>query len=198
MYNRSVVASTQGLVIDAAGRCFGRFGYKKTSMDDVAAEARVAKGTVYLYCDSKQDLFYRAVERELRAWKEDLGSLIEPEIPANEILAEMGRRDATFVEERPLVAELLSGMVDDQLPQFRSEFAQLRAIGLAHVVEVLELGIRQEVFAADLDVVATAKVLQEMQLVGALLSHRGGLSAREVRRQQIAALRLVLSGLERR
>lgn len=192
------MASTQDSVIDAAGRCFSRFGYKKTSMDDVASEARVAKGTVYLYCDSKQDLFYRAVERELRAWKEDLGSLIDPDVPANEILAEMGRRDAAFIEDRPLVADLLSGMVDDQLPQFRSAFKELRVIGLAHVVEVLELGIRQEVFAADLDVVATARVLQEMQLVGALLAHRGNLSLREVRRQQAAALRLVLSGLERR
>jgi TetR/AcrR family transcriptional regulator, fatty acid metabolism regulator protein len=193
-----VVTTTQDSVLDAAGRCFSRFGYKKTSMDDVASEARVAKGTVYLYCDSKQDLFYRAVEREMRAWKEGLASLIDPDVPANEILSEMGRRDAAFIEERPLVADLLSGMIDDQLPQYRSEFTKLRSVGLDHVVEVLELGVRQEVFAPDLDVGATARVLQEMQLVGALLSHRSNLSMRDVRRQQAAALHLALLGLERR
>lgn len=185
-------------VLDAAGECFGRFGFRKTSMDDVATAARVAKGTVYLYCDSKQDLYYRTVERELRAWIESLASLIDPDRPADEILADMARHDAAFVEQRPLVADLLSGMVDGVLPAYRDRFAALRRIGVRHVVDVLELGIGQGVFAADLDVPATAQVLQELQLVGVLLGHRGDLPARQVRRQQVAALQLVLDGLRAR
>jgi TetR/AcrR family fatty acid metabolism transcriptional regulator len=192
------MATTRDAVLDSASQCFTRYGYKKTSMDDVATEARVAKGTVYLYCENKQDLFYRAVERELRAWTEDLASLIDPDRPANEILADMARRDAAFVEQRPLVADLLSGMLDDELPAFRSRFGELRKIGLRHVIDVLELGISQGVFADDLDVRATARILQEMQLAGALLGHRSELPARQVRRQQAAALRLVLQGLEHR
>ena len=190
--------STQDAVLDSASRCFARFGYKKTSMDAVAAEARVAKGTVYLYCDTKQDLLYLTVERELSTWIEDLSSLIDPDRPANEILTEMARRDATFVEERPLVADLLSGMLDGELPAYRRRFADLRKTGLRHVVAVLQLGIRQGIFAADLDVQATARILQEMQLSGALLRHRGEVPVRQVRRQQAAALRLVLHGLEHR
>ena len=167
-------------------------------MDDIAVDARVAKGTVYLYCENKQDLFYRTVERELRSWIEELSSLIDPERPADEILTEMAQRDAAFVEQRPLVAHLLMGMLDDELPAIGPQFAELRKIGLRHVVRTLELGVRQGIFAADLDVPATARVLQEMQLSGALLQHRSGLPVRQVRRQQAAALRLVLHGLERR
>jgi len=190
--------TTRDAVLDSAGKCFTRFGYKKTSMDNVAAEARVAKGTVYLYCDNKQDLFVRAVERQLRTWTEELATFIDPDRPANEILAEMGRRDAQFVEEHPLVADLLSGMVDGELPAYAARFEALRKIGLQHVIDVLELGIRQGVFADDLDVRATARILREMQLAGALLRRRTALPVKEVRRQQIAALRLVLKGLERR
>lgn len=167
-------------------------------MDDVAAEARVAKGTIYLYCQGKEDLYRAAIEQELWAWKEDLASFIDPQRPANEILAEMGRRDAAFIEERPLVARLLTGMIDDELPAHRSELAKLRSIGISHVIEVLRLGIRQGVFASDLDITATARILQEMQLVGALLPHRSGLPIREIRKLQTAALRLVLLGLESR
>jgi AcrR family transcriptional regulator len=193
-----VPQTTQNAVLESANRCFARYGYKKTSIDAVAAEAHVAKGTVYLYCESKQDLFYLTVERELRAWVDDLSALIDPNRPANEILAEMARRDAAFVEERPLVADLLSGMLDGEVPASGSRFAELRKSGLEHVVAVLQLGIRQRVFAADLDVQATARILQEMQLSGALLRHRGEVPLRQVRRQQAAALRLVLHGLERR
>lgn len=198
MSRAPATATTEDSILDSATRCFTRYGFKKTSMDNVAVEARVAKGTVYLYCENKQDLFYRAVERELRAWTEDLSSLIDPDRPANEILAEMGRRDAAFVEQRPLVAALLSGLIDGDLPALADRFGQLRTIGLRHVVEVLDLGIRQGVFADDLDVRATAQILQDMQLAGALLRHRSTLGVGEVRRRQAAALRLVLGGLERR
>lgn len=193
-----MIRATQDAVFDSANRCFARYGYKKTSMDNVATEARVAKGTVYLYCDNKQDLFYRTVERELRRWTEDLSSLIDPDRPANEILADMAQQDAAFVEQRPLVADLLSGMLDGELPALRPSLAELRKIGLQHVIDVLALGIRQGVFADDLDVRATACILQEMQLAGALLRHRSELPVRQVRRQQVAALRLVLHGLESR
>ena len=96
------------------------------------------------------------------------------------------------------MADLLSGMVDGGLPEFRSRFAALRKKSLQHIVDVLDLGIRQGVFAEDLDVRATARILREMQIAGALLRHRTELPVAEVRRQQRAALRLVLKGLERR
>jgi TetR/AcrR family fatty acid metabolism transcriptional regulator len=189
---------TQDAVLDSAARCFARYGFRKTSIDTIAAEAHVAKGTVYLYCANKQELFYQAVHRELAAWIDELSDLIDPDVPADQILAEMGRRDAAFVEERPLVADLLSGLHDGELPAWKEQFAELRDLAISHVVEVLRLGIRQGVFADDLDVAATARVLQEMQLSGALLRHRTDLGIRQVRRQQSAALRLVLKGLEAR
>ena len=72
------------------------------------------------------------------------------------------------------------------------------ALGLRHVVELIELGIRQGVFANDIDVEATARVLQEMQLAGVLLGHRTNRSLTDVRRQQLAAVRLVMDGLKAR
>src|SRR4051812_29902472 len=149
--------TTEDAILASANRCFARYGYRKTSMDNVATEAGVAKGTVYLYCENKQDLFSRTVERELRAWIQDLSSFIDPERPADEILADMAQRDAAFVEQRPLVADLLSGTLDGVQPGFAERFADLRTIGLGHVIEVLELGVRQGVFAPDLDVPATAR-----------------------------------------
>jgi AcrR family transcriptional regulator len=189
--------ATHAAVLESARRCFGRFGYRKTSIDEVAAEAGVAKGTIYLHCSSKQELFVSAVEHELRLWLEDLGSPIDRTRRADQVLIEMATRDAAFVEERPLVADLLCGNLDAQIPDAAERLRTLREIGLSQVVAVLELGIEQGLFADDLDVEATAHVLQEMQVSGAVLRHRSALPTRDVRRRQAAALRLVLRGLER-
>jgi AcrR family transcriptional regulator len=189
---------TQERILNSAAACFGRWGYKKTSIDAVAEQAGVAKGTVYLYCNSKQDLLYQAVHRELRQWIADLSKKIDPRRPANELMLEMAASDAEFIEKRPLVRDLLFGMFHGLLPDWADRFDELRALGQRHIVELLQLGIRQGLFASDLDVKATASVLQEMQLSGALLGHRTRRPLADVRRQQLAAIRLVMKGLEAR
>ena len=47
-------------ILDAATRAFARAGYTATSLDDIAAEARLTRAMLYRHFDSKADL-YRAV-----------------------------------------------------------------------------------------------------------------------------------------
>lgn len=49
-------------IIDAALAVFDRDGFEGARIDDVAAEADVAKGTVYLYFKNKQALFEAVIE----------------------------------------------------------------------------------------------------------------------------------------
>jgi AcrR family transcriptional regulator len=44
-------------ILGAALELFGRYGYRRTSIDDIARAAGVAKGTVYLYVENKEVLF---------------------------------------------------------------------------------------------------------------------------------------------
>ena len=104
-------------------------------------------------------------------------------------------RSSVFTRTRS-AAHLATSITSGLLPDWADRFEELRALGQKHVVEVLELGIRQGVFAPDLDVAATARVLQDMQVAGTLLGHRTKASHAEVRRQQLAAVRLVMKGLE--
>ncbi len=53
--------SKADFILEAATRLFARYGFRRTAMEDIAREAGVAKGTVYLYFDSK-DAVYLAVQ----------------------------------------------------------------------------------------------------------------------------------------
>ena len=44
-------------IFEAAVTCFGRQGYHLTTMDDIAAECGLSKGSLYWYFDSKKELF---------------------------------------------------------------------------------------------------------------------------------------------
>jgi AcrR family transcriptional regulator len=50
-------------ILDAAQRLFLLYGVKRTALDDVVREAGIAKGTLYLYFDSKDALFAAIAER---------------------------------------------------------------------------------------------------------------------------------------
>ncbi|MGO9454481.1 MAG: TetR/AcrR family transcriptional regulator [Candidatus Binataceae bacterium] len=54
-------------LMEAARRVIGRHGFEGTTIDRVAEEAHVAKGTIYLYFSNKEDLLHAAVFQGLRA-----------------------------------------------------------------------------------------------------------------------------------
>ena len=55
-------AGTRGAVMKAARKLFGERGFAATSVDDIAAASRVAKGAIYHYFKTKSDLFEAVFE----------------------------------------------------------------------------------------------------------------------------------------
>ena len=66
MTDQSVSNRKRASILDAARTVFSRKGYAETSVDDVAEGAGVAKGTLYLYFKSKEDLYLAALASDLR------------------------------------------------------------------------------------------------------------------------------------
>ena len=60
---RGDAESRRAEILDAALQMFGQYGYRRTSMDDVAREAGIAKGTIYLSFTSKEEVFQALSER---------------------------------------------------------------------------------------------------------------------------------------
>jgi AcrR family transcriptional regulator len=54
---RGDAAARRAEILEAALRVFGQYGYRRTSVDDIAREAGIAKGTVYLSFASKEEVF---------------------------------------------------------------------------------------------------------------------------------------------
>lgn len=57
-------AQRAGRILNAASDLFARYGFDKTTMDDIAQAAHVSKGAIYLHFRSKEDLFDALILRE--------------------------------------------------------------------------------------------------------------------------------------
>jgi AcrR family transcriptional regulator len=68
MTDQSVTERKHDAILDAARTVFSRDGYAASSVEDVAAEAGIGKGTVYLYFKSKEELYVAALARDIRVF----------------------------------------------------------------------------------------------------------------------------------
>lgn len=48
--------STREVILEATDRLLARYGYKKMTIDDLAKECGIGKGSVYLHFESKEDI----------------------------------------------------------------------------------------------------------------------------------------------
>ncbi|HXL00524.1 MAG TPA: TetR/AcrR family transcriptional regulator [Dysgonamonadaceae bacterium] len=57
-------------IICKAGELFGRYGYKKTTMDDIADALQKGKSSIYYYFQNKEDILGLLSKRRL--WKQEV------------------------------------------------------------------------------------------------------------------------------
>jgi AcrR family transcriptional regulator len=62
----AAIAPKEGVresILDATDRLLARFGYRKMTVEDIAAEAGIGKGTIYLHFSSKEEVVLSHVDR---------------------------------------------------------------------------------------------------------------------------------------
>ena len=67
---------TKDKIVSVATKLFSRFGFQKTSMDDIAKFARKAKGSLYYHFANKEELFREVVVKEVDEIKSKLSEVV--------------------------------------------------------------------------------------------------------------------------
>ena len=88
---------------------FVKHGYRRTSIDDVARAAHVAKGTVYLYFKSKADLLVASIGAEKARYAGQMQPLLQADIAPAAKLRLYLELALKMTADLPLLARLLSG-----------------------------------------------------------------------------------------
>lgn len=59
-------------IVEAAREVFSRYGFRKSTLDEVAEKVSKGKSSIYYYFPSKEDLFKAVVEKEAILFKQEL------------------------------------------------------------------------------------------------------------------------------
>ncbi len=99
-------------IIDAALQVFADCGFAAAKLDDIARRAGVAKGSLYLYFETKEDLFRAVVRAAVAPNVEDIKAVAQAfDGPFDQLVPILLMRAATFMADSrlPAVARMVIG-----------------------------------------------------------------------------------------
>lgn len=191
---------TREAILDAVGRLIERFGYSKMTIDDVAREAGIGKGTVYLHFPSKEEMGLSWIDRGHDEILEALTAIAKSGGPPAEAVRRimLARVMIPFdrIQSFTLGLDELFAAIRPSLLVRRHRYEEDEAKIIA---EVLLEGQRLGMFTFD-DALVTARIL--LIVTSALLPY--SLSAcqlgrrDEIQSKTLRIANLVLNGLIRR
>ncbi|MDQ7028361.1 MAG: TetR/AcrR family transcriptional regulator [Ardenticatenia bacterium] len=84
-----------------AARLFSRKGYHATSMQDIADELNILRGSLYHYIESKEGLLYELMELGIQTLMERVRPIVESDLPPDEKLARLIQQHTVTIASYP-------------------------------------------------------------------------------------------------
>src|SRR5439155_503853 len=128
-------------IIDAAVRVFARHGYYNSRVSDIAREAGVASGTIYLYFKTKDDILVRLFREKMAEWVAFLREAIADLPDAVAKLRRLVALHLKMLEDNPDLAEVLQVELRQGHKFFRGASAHEITAYFALIGAVLEEGM---------------------------------------------------------
>lgn len=139
--------TTRDAILNATDRLLAHYGYRKMTIDDLAAEVGIGKGSVYLHFKSKEEIALSHIDRIIERLKKNLREIAEgpgsPEVRLKKMLIErvLYRFDSVqhYTQSLNELLAVLRGKLLERRKRYFDEEARLLA-------DVIAEGQRSGVF----------------------------------------------------
>ncbi len=151
-------------ILDAAAELMLRWGYNKTTIDDIARQAGVAKGTIYLHWKTREDLFTALMRREYDRLVKDIQQRIAVD-PEGGTIQGIMKHSMLATMKSPLTKAVLLRDTDLLGEWTRKEFASATySEQLAQSLGLIELLRSHGVVRNDIDARRQAYMLDAITM----------------------------------
>jgi AcrR family transcriptional regulator len=146
-------------ILSAARPRFETYGYRRTSIAEIARDAGIAVGTVYRYFAGKEAVFLAVVEQLNDTWLEESRRALDGPGTAVERMRRLGAASIQFAAENALITAI--AMRDSDIvfaPLLERLYDEMARQNVAMMADVIRDGIREGSFR-DIDPERAAYVL---------------------------------------
>ncbi|WP_438444720.1 TetR/AcrR family transcriptional regulator [Gorillibacterium sp. sgz5001074] len=150
-----MAADRKKWILEAASKSFALFGYKATTMDQVAKIANVGKGTIYTFFSTKEELFDAIMVDVIQEMKRIADRAIKPELSFTANLQEVLSQVLEFRGSHELLIKLHHEIQEMGTPAAEEGMLKLENAVLTFLeVKVQEAVDRKEIRPCDPQIAA--------------------------------------------
>ncbi len=131
----------RGKLLDAAKQVVQRFGYKKTTLEDVAEAAGVSRASLYYYFPNREAIFRALIAHEIQTLAEVVGRAIDPDDPPDERLMSLIRARHQQLKQIKVLYSVTTDIGRDLLPMAEDLIEQVVDAERAMVEGLIREGI---------------------------------------------------------
>jgi AcrR family transcriptional regulator len=181
-------------ILNAAVKVFAHYGYRQATMEQIAGELGMTKGSLYFYCANKEDLYNKAVAHALLKWQARVREAVDAEADIVQKLVTLAIKSNEYLSEDDDLRTIIIN--DPQIQSITPSEERYPNIGIASysiLKQILEQGIAENRFK-DMDVEHVAGFLYSIHCMFVVKTYikAEGQSAQELYR---AGIEVILKGL---
>jgi AcrR family transcriptional regulator len=148
-------AHRKEMILRAATDCFAKYGYGKTTLDDVGALVGLNKASLYYYYKSKESLFCDVIFRETEIFLDELHSKISQASTTEEKILKYLDERINYYKKVVNLHNLALDTVRKVEPVFFDVYDKVLVKEAEYLEGLIESGIREKEFKqADAKVIA--------------------------------------------
>ena len=151
-------------ILRAARKLFFDRGFKTVTVDSIAAKAGVSKGSIYLYFDSKEEIYAQVLVADNIEHHKDLLYFVTKDASAEELLMEYSQRYVdNFLSDNELFRILMTFMLQTEqmnlTPEQNAELIRTTNDNIKFISNILQKGIDEGTFLPTIDIRQTQNAI---------------------------------------
>jgi len=185
------------VILGAALRVFSRYGYRKTTLEDIAGELDITAAGIYAYAESKRELYEQTVCFAMQRWQDRVKAEVEVKKTATEKLTVLCSSALNYLGEDRDFCSLLKS--DPSIfPMFPAvdPYEEINAASVRLIRDILALGIERGEFRL-LDIATVSEVMFSMYKGFIIHAYVQG-ESEFIEKNLPQTLDLILRGIERK
>lgn len=136
-------------IINAATKIFAKKGFFQTKVSEIAKEAKVADGTIYLYFENKDSILISLFEEQMKRVLDDMREEISKETGAVKKIEKFALNHLKLIEQNKDVAEIIQVELR-QSSKFMKEYKNEKFAEYLNLIgDIIQEGQEEGIFKKD-------------------------------------------------
>lgn len=153
-------------ILQTAAMLFADQGFARTDVAQIAKRAGVAKGSIYNYFESKEDLYLYVCRDGIERSRQAVYSDIRPEWDLYRQIDHIFRRGVAFVLAHPQYARLYLNVASSGMERFADQLSlEVEKYTSDHLKRIIADGMRLGIVRKDVDVSLAAFLINSLYII---------------------------------